>query len=136
MKSKDLYDIAEQDGIDVNYIHCPHSGSISLMTDEGDCYIGIDESVIDCESEKKVCLAHEIGHCETGSFYNRHSKFDIISRHERRADKWAFEHLMPVEEIAAAYRQGNTEPWQLAEYFDLPQWFVEKAIKYYTNDYD
>ena len=32
-------------------------------------------------------LAHELGHCEYGGFYNRYSQFDIRAKAERRADK-------------------------------------------------
>jgi len=34
-------------------------------------------------------LAHELGHCECGAFYNRYSPFDLVGKHERRADCWA-----------------------------------------------
>ena len=28
-------------------------------------------------------------------------------------------------------RAGLTEPWQLAEWFDVPQSFIERALSYY-----
>ena len=133
MKTSDLYDIAEQDGISIDYINCPKSGSISIMTDDGECYIGLDERIDGDEPFEKVCLAHELGHCELGAFYNRYSRFDVISKHEYRADKWAAQHIIPYEDFIAACRQGYTEPWQLAEYFNVTEDFIYRTHEIYIN---
>ena len=39
--------------------------------------------------EDVVAIFHEIGHCETGSFYNPYSPFEVRKKHENRADEWA-----------------------------------------------
>ena len=125
----DLKELADKDGIAVDYISCPECGSMSLLLD-GNCYIGIDKNV---ESDKElVCFAHELGHCETGAFYNRYSKFDVISKHEYKADKWAVQRLMPVEELLSAVEKGYTEAWELAEYFGVTEDFVRRAYEIYT----
>ena len=62
-------------------------------------------------------LAHELGHCETGSFYNRYAKLDLRQKHENRADKWAIQHLIPVEELDEAVADGYTDLPSLAEHF-------------------
>lgn len=129
-RNVELDNIAEQEGILILETHCPESGSMSLMTDCGNCYIGID-SKNKTEQEIIVHKAHELGHCVTGSFYNRYSKFDLISRHEYRADKWAIKKLIPEEELIEAFEQGYTESWQIADYFDLPEKFIRKACKFY-----
>ena len=36
-------------------------------------------------------LAHELGHCCTGSFYNQWATADCRRRHENVADKWAIQ---------------------------------------------
>lgn len=134
MTLTELHEIAVDDEIDIDYIDCPKSGSISMLSSDGKCYIAIDNGVADYEDEEKVRTAHELGHCKTGAFYNRYSRFNNILKQEYKADKWAIEHLMPYREIFYAYKQGITEPWQLAEYFDLPQWFVEKGLRFYLNN--
>ena len=35
-------------------------------------WIAIDTRKIETRAEEKVTLAHELGHCETGGFYNIH----------------------------------------------------------------
>ena len=52
-------------------------------------------------------FAHELGHCETGSFYNRYAKLDVRQQHENRADKWAIRRLVPMAESCASPADGR-----------------------------
>lgn len=133
MNLNELYDIAGVEEVEIIPFHLPKTKSISIQTDDMDCYIGIDEKQMESTAEKKERLAHELGHCVKGAFYNRYSKFDIVSRHEYRADKWACENLMPKDEVENAFRQGYIEVWQLAEYFDVPEGLVKKAMWIYFD---
>ena len=87
-------------------------------------------------ADEKVKLAHELGHCETGSFYNRWATCDIRRKHERRANRWAYEKLVPEDELWDAIRQGYREPWELADYFGVTEAFLRHAIAYYRMEYD
>jgi len=122
----DLFDIAATDGIEVIYKNVPASGSISM-----DGYICMDYSLLCGGADERVHLAHEIGHCVTGAFYNRFSPNDIRQRYENRADRWAINELIPENKLIEAIETGHTEPWDLAEYFNVTQPFIEKAIGYY-----
>lgn len=63
--------------------------SIAFSVEESrQCYIAIPRGL--SSVDEKEALAHELGHCEYGGFYNRHSKYDIRAKAERRADKWGF----------------------------------------------
>ena len=128
MKLDELYEIAESENIDIYSAALPLTKSASIMDDELNCYIGIDYEQISTTSDEKMHLAHEIGHCIKGAFYNRHSKLDLISKHEYSADKWACENLLPKDEMEAAFRKGYVEVWQIAEYFDVPERLVKKAL--------
>lgn len=86
MTLTNLYGIAEFDNISVYSYDLGEYDSLSLL-DNSKCYIAIDPFKIYGEADEKVKLAHELGHCETGAFYNEYSKFDIRAKHERRADK-------------------------------------------------
>lgn len=130
MQLSDLYEYAEEQNINICSADMPKSESMSVMVD-GDCYIGIDPFALKSSSEEKVKLAHEIGHCETGAFYNQYSPFDIRSRHEYRADKWAIKKLIPEDEISKAFADGCRNSYELSEYFSVPQWFMDKALKFY-----
>lgn len=81
----------------------------------------------------KTVLAHEIGHCATGCTHRISSPLDLIERHEYKANRWAIERCLPYNALQEAMRKGFREPWQLAEYFDLPEEFVHLAIEYYTG---
>jgi hypothetical protein len=58
---------------------------------------------------------------------------DEKGRSEQRADRWAIECLIPFSALEAAITGGRTQLSDLADFFDLPQPFLEKAIAYYTG---
>ena len=75
-------------------------------------------------------LAHELGHCETGSFYNVYSSLDVREKQEKRADLWAVRRLVPEEEFINVIVSGTVEIWELAEYF-VTEDFIRKAVEIY-----
>ena len=128
MRVDELYEYAERENIDVYSVSLPFTQSMSVMDDDLNCYIGIDYELISSNADEKTKLAHEIGHCMKGAFYNRYSKLDLISKHEYSADKWACENLLPKNEMQKAFESGYVEVWQLAEYFDVTENLVKKAL--------
>lgn len=128
-----LYDLAEKHNIEIVECPLPHNGSLSVMDESGKCYIGIDESVLDGDALERVHMAHELGHCETGSFYSIHTAVDSRQRHENRADKWAIRKLIPAKALDKAVAEGHTEIWELAERFGVTEQFMRKAVCYYTQ---
>ena len=128
-----LYDLAEQENIEVIRFPMAINGSMSIMDDNGACYIGMDDAVRDGSTQERVHLIHELGHCVTGSFYNRYATVDSRQRHENRADKWAVKKLIPVEALDDAIAEGCTEVWELAERFGVTEEFVRKAVCYHVH---
>ena len=128
-----LYDLAEQENIEVIRFPMAINGSMSIMDDNGACYIGMDDAVRDGGIQERVHLIHELGHCVTGSFYNRYAAIDSRQRHENRADKWAVKKLIPVEALDDAIAEGCTEVWELAERFGVTEEFVRKAVCYHVH---
>ena len=126
----ELERIAERDNIEIIEIKTDKCKSMSVQTENGNCYIGIDSNKM-TNAEEAVCKAHELGHCETGSFYNRYSGCDLVSKHEYRADVWAIKKLISKDEIVDAFEHGITEIWNLAEHFNVTEDFMRKACKYY-----
>ena len=126
----DLYGIAERRGHVVVCESLTETPSLSLQTNKR-CYIAIDQR-LNVQQEREA-LAHELGHCEYGGFYNRYSKYDIRAKAERRADKWAFAKLVPYGQLMQAVRHGVTEVWDLAELFDVSCEFMQRAIAYYKT---
>lgn len=129
----DLYKIAEKDNISVDAFSLPETESLSLMDSNGGCYIAIDPKQIKDSADEKIKLAHELGHCETGSFYNRYAANDLRGKHEKCADKWSFNILIPFEDLNAAIVSGIVEPWELAEHFNVPESYIREAVRYYIE---
>ena len=128
----ELYRRAEQLNIPVYHLPLPRTGSMSVMDEAGNCAIGMDLPGRRAEPEQKVRLAHELGHCATGSFYNRWSGCDVRRLHENRADRYAVRALIPVSELDEAVAEGYTEQWELADYFGVDVPFLRKALCLYT----
>ena len=128
-----LYRCAEKHNIEVLSFPLPETHSMSIETEEGVHYIGMDYHAFDSQADERVHLSHELGHCITGAFYNRYAKMDIRQKHENRADKWAIRKLIPSDKLDAAIADGHTELWDLAEYFEVTEEFMRKAVCYYTH---
>lgn len=128
-----LYALAEQQNIVVCGFALPQTGSMSVMDEQGRCYIGMDAGVMDGGAQERVHLGHELGHCVTGSFYNRYAAVDCRQRHENQANKWAVQTLIPVEDLDRAVAEGCTEIWELAERFGVTEEFIRKAVCFYVH---
>ena len=133
MELLDLYIEAEENDVDIMSVDTDVTKSMSVMSDLDNCYIGLNPLMIDTTAEEKVLLAHELGHCMTGAFYNQYSKLDIREKHERRADKWAIKKLIPVDELKRAVKSGRESRYELAEYFNVTEDFMQKAMDYYRD---
>lgn len=127
----ELCELAAKDDIlmiDGKLKKCP---SMALC-DNGWCSIIIDYDQIRSMADLKTKSAHELGHCETMSFYTEHS-LETRPRMEYRANKWAIKKLLPKEELEEAMMNGYTEPWQIAEYFDVNEELVRFAAWVYFD---
>ena len=133
MQTAQLYQLAQQENIEVLSYPLPQNGSMSVMLDGGQCFVGLDPSLRDGSVQERVHLCHELGHCVTGSFYNIYAAVDSRRRHENRADTWAVTTLISVEELDNAIAQGCTEVWELAEYFQVTEAFIRKALCWYVH---
>lgn len=133
MDIRSLYDLAAQQNIEVLSYPMEENGSMSIMLDDGTCCIGIDASVQDGGTQERVHLSHELGHCLTGSFYNRYAAIDHRRRHENRADKWAISQLVTVDALDEAVAEGCCELWELADRFGVTEGFMRKAVCYYVH---
>lgn len=127
-----LYDIALQDNIPVFSFDMETCESISLLQ-SGNCYIAIDPFKIKNIADEKIKLAHELGHCETGAFYNVYAVCDIRQKHENRADKWAIKKLIPEDELKEACKCCNNR-WELSQHFEVTEDFMQKALDYYRGN--
>jgi len=131
MTVNELYNLAERESVMVAAFALNKREALSTMDSDGRCYIAIDPQKVTSQADEKTKLAHELGHCMTGAFYNVYSPFDSRWRNENRADKWAVKKLISKDELDEAVANGYTEIWELAEYFNVTEDFMRKAISWY-----
>ena len=132
METVELYQEARDSDIPIIVLDIPKTGSMCIQSESGRCYIGMDYGILPDEAGRRVHLAHELGHCKTGAFYNRWATCDIRQKHENRANKWAIEKIIPENALDEAVADGCTDIWSLADRFNVTEDFMKKAVCWYT----
>lgn len=127
-----LYDELRNANVSLFDFQIPNHPAATVELD-GTYGVFIDTGQIRSIAEETYLVAHEAGHVMTGATHQIYSPLQLVAQHENRADRWAIRKLIPRNELTAALQSGFTEPWQLAEYFDLPEEFICKAVDYYQN---
>lgn len=121
----------DENKIILDYCRLPKNGSLSFE-DQNGLYIVMDDGEM-TEAQKKIHLAHELGHCMTGAFYRAYSPLETRSRCEHKANVWMINRLLPKAELEKAFSQGITESWELADYFDVTEELVKMAYDHYYS---
>ena len=124
--NKDLYALADQLGIVVLSFPLPDCESISLESDDN-YYIGIDDMQLDSSKEERVHMAHELGHCVTGSFYNEYSPVDNRGKCESTADRWAVKKLINKDELLKQLKKRHGS-MGFSRVFQCHRRFYKKGI--------
>ena len=128
----DFYGYCQENGVDViPYWGCPQPGA--TVRDQEDYAIFLDFTKIPSTRLLRGVCYHELGHAATGALHKVNSPYELVERSEHRANRWAAQHYLTKEEFREAFSYGYTEPWQLSEYFDLPQREIESAFHYWTD---
>ena len=115
----------------IPYVGMPSAGA--TLRDGGAYGIFLDFTKIMTTRQLRGVCAHELGHASTGALHKVSSPFETVERSEHRANRWTAENILTEEDFREAFAAGYTEPWQLAEYFDLPEQDVIKAFSYWKD---
>ena len=128
----EFYDYCKTNDIDIMpYIGFP---STAATVRDGKWYcVVIDFSKIKTIREFRGITMHEYGHLRTGCLHKAESPYQLVAQAEYRANADSFQRYLPVEMLLDAMRKGYTETWQLAEWFDLPEEDIKKALHYWTQ---
>lgn len=128
MYNSDLYDFAEKRDITIDILPIPKNKSMSIQYGNT-CHIALNTH-FDTSSDERVHLGHELGHCETGSFYTEgENKFNRI-KSEATATRWAVKNLIQKEKLIALLKK-DYQNWELAEYFNVTEDFIKTSIYLY-----
>lgn len=82
----------------------------------------------------RCVMAEEIGHFYTAartSILTVHTSANlqtIESQDERKAAQWATDFLIPDSELVKALEAGCRSCFELAEYFDVTEWFMYRKL--------
>lgn len=85
--------------------------------------------------EKTCILAEELGHYHTsiGDILDQSNLQNY--KQEKRARNWAYERLIPLEKFVQAHKADIKNRFELAEYLEVTEEFLEAAIKRYQEKY-
>ena len=84
--------------------------------------------------QEKSTLAEELGHYYYDATYPvTCTDLQLISKQEYRAKKWAYNVLIPVEDLLSAFKRGVDNIDALSDYFEVPRQFMSDCIEYYKE---
>ena len=128
----DFYGFCRANQVDViPFAGCPCPGATIR---DGEWYaVFLDFSKIRSTRLLRGVCCHEMGHVATGALHKVDSPFELAERSEYRANRWCAQHYLTQEDFRDAFDAGYTEAWQLAEYFDMPEADVQKALTYWQE---
>ena len=95
----------------------------------------IIDSNIETNKEKTCILAEELGHHFTsyGDIINQNDIRNV--KQELRARAWAYERLVGIVDLINAHKAGVRGRYELAEFLEIPEWFLLDAIEYYKSKF-
>lgn len=100
----------------------------------GDSVIAIDPR-IETYKERKCVLVEEIGHhYKTVGNITDNTKLEN-RKQEKLARNWGYEKLVSIKHIIQAHEYGCKTAYEMAEYLDVTQEFLEEAIQHYREKY-
>ena len=90
---------------------------------------------IETNTEKTCVLAEELGHHHT-SVGNILDMSDVRNRkQERQARLWAYNKLIGLSGIIEAFEHGCQSRYEMAEYLEVTEEFLEECVACYRNKY-
>lgn len=100
----------------------------------GDKVIWINKR-IETQIEKACILAEELGHhhMTVGDILDQ-SKVENVKQ-EKLARKWAYKKLASPDKFVQAYKAGCRSKYEIAEYLNVTEEFIESTVKHYREKY-
>ena len=103
---------------------------------KGLCYdkvIALNEGLD--RKEKNCVLAEEIGHYKTNVSNILNQEKLENRKEEEKARRWAYENRVTFEKIINAYEQNLTNRFEIAEFLNVTEEFLQDALTYYKKKY-
>jgi len=100
----------------------------------GDNVIWLNQG-LPSNTEKVCVLAEEMGHYHTSSGNILDQKQITSVKQEKRARNWAYEKLVPLKGFIQAYKVAILNRYELAEFLEVTEDFLDQAIDHYKEKY-
>ncbi|SMG58362.1 ImmA/IrrE family metallo-endopeptidase [Paenibacillus aquistagni] len=127
-----LLDDAELCGIQIREHNFKSLRLKGLYTDS---VITLNKAAISTTAELTCVLAEELGH-HFKSAGNILDQKDISNRkQELRGREWGYGYLIPLESFINAHKYGVRNRYELAEYLNVTEEYLDEAIKRYEEKY-
>lgn len=130
MTYEELLDKANEEGIEIfenNYI-----GKMKgLYLDET---ITLNSN-LENDKERRCVLAEELGHYyKTYGDIRDQTKIEN-RKQERIARAWGYRKTVGIIDLVKAFKHGVRNRFELAEYLDVTEKYIEEVLKYYSQKY-
>lgn len=86
-------------------------------------------------TEKYCTLSEELGHHYKTSGHILDLKTIPNIKQERLARNWGYKKLVPLKKIVQAHKAGIKNKYELAEFLNVTEKFLEEAINRYKEEY-
>ena len=90
---------------------------------------------IETETEKSCVLAEELGHYYTSSGDILDQSKPENRKQEHRARLWAYNKMITMDKLANARKSGCRNRYEIAEYLEVTEEFLQEAIDSYKEIY-
>ena len=90
---------------------------------------------IDTNAEKACILAEEMGHHYTSAGNIINQADEQNRKQEFRARMWAYNDLIQLNQFVDAYKYGCRNSYEVAEYLEVTEEFLNDALNAYTDKY-
>jgi Zn-dependent peptidase ImmA (M78 family) len=136
-----LWDIVEREKINVLYKNLSSAPEriqgLYLYDNRLGPLIILDKGLQRFHRLHKCVFVEEIGHFYTAPRTNlltvhTSANFKTMeSQDERKAAKWGTDFLIPDSEFIKALEAGHRSCYELAEYFDVTEWFMYRKLYFF-----
>ena len=90
---------------------------------------------IETETEKSCVLAEELGHYYTSSGDILDQSKPENRKQEHHARLWAYNKMITMDKLSNARKSGCRNRYEIAEYLDVTEEFLQEAIDSYKEIY-
>ena len=125
----------EQEAFDANVkVYDYYLGEENLKGFYIDGNVALNTS-IESSTEKACVLAEELGHHYTTAGNILDQSKTENRKQERRARLWAYRRAFDLIDLVSAYKYGCRNRYELAEYLEVTEEFLQEALDTYREKY-